>query len=52
MEKIRQQGNLELNDNWDEETRKDWEEKMSEPFSFKKLSQEEIEELRKQGYNV
>lgn len=37
---------------WDEETRKDWQEKMSEPLGFEVLSPEQIEELRKQGYNV
>ena len=34
---------------WDEETRKDWDEKMSEPVSWKKISSEELEQLRKEG---
>lgn len=52
MEKINLRESFDFADDWDEATRKDWEEKMSEPFTFKKLSHEEIEELRKQGYNV
>ena len=52
MEKINLQENFDSTDDWDEATRENWEEKMSEPFTFKKLSQEEIEELRRQGYNV
>lgn len=32
-----------------EEERKNWEEKMSEPLKPKKLTGEEIEELKKQG---
>ncbi|WP_243110015.1 tRNA (adenine(58)-N(1))-methyltransferase non-catalytic subunit TRM6 [Clostridium sp. E02] len=32
-----------------EEERKNWEEKMSEPLKPKKLTREEIEELKKQG---
>ena len=52
MEKINLQENFDSTDDWDEATLKDWEEKMSEPFTFRKLSQEEIEELRRQGYNV
>ena len=52
MEKISLQENFDSADDWDEATRKDWEEKMSEPFTFKKLSPEEIEELRRQGYNI
>lgn len=33
----------------DEETKKDWKEKMSEPMKPRKLTKEEIEQLKKEG---
>lgn len=37
---------------WDEETQRDWDEKMSVPVVPRKLSEEEIIQLRREGYNV
>ena len=34
------------------EAQQNWEEKMNEPIGFVMLTPEQIEELRKQGYNV
>ena len=36
-------------DEWDEATQKDWEEKMSQPVAFRKLTDDEVEELKRQG---
>ena len=34
---------------WDEDTKKDWEEKMAQPMKPEKLTEEEIEQLKKEG---
>ncbi len=34
---------------WDEETKKNWEEKMAVPLKPRKLTPEEIEQLKKDG---
>ena len=31
---------------WDEEAQKDWEEKMNQPVSFRKISEEELQKLK------
>ncbi len=33
----------------DDETLKDWREKMNEPIGFRKLTEEEVEKLHEQG---
>lgn len=33
--------NENTNEEWDTETQKDWEEKMSEPLTFRKMSEDE-----------
>ena len=38
-----------VSDDWDKETRKDWEEKMSEPVKFKKITEEEYKRLKSEG---
>lgn len=41
----------EENDEWDEETQKDWEEKMNQPVAFRKITEEELQRLREQKKN-
>lgn len=41
--------NTSIDEEWDEETKKNWEEKMSEPIKWKKISEEELAQLRKEG---
>lgn len=36
-------------DEWDEDTQKDWQEKMSEPVKFKKITEEEYRQLKAAG---
>lgn len=40
---------LPVSEEWDEETQKDWQEKMSEPVKFIKITEEEYKRLKEEG---